>query len=190
MASSPDNVETAACRCGQVALSVQGPPIVRAACYCTSCQEAGRRLGRLPGASPVLGADGGTDYLLFRKDRVRCTQGGERLEELRLKPGSPTRRLVAACCNTAMFADFTKGHWLSLYRGRIAGPVPPLQMRVMTAEKREDVALPNDAPAYPGHAGALIWRLVRAWAAMGFRMPAVDGVPRQARALQLGESDV
>lgn len=184
MSPSPDHAETASCPCGQVALRLYGPPIAHAACYCTSCQEAGGLLGRLPDAPPVLGPDGGTDYLLFRKDRVRCTRGGERLEELRLKPGSPTRRMVAGCCNTAMFLEVSKAHWLTLYRGRIAGPVPPLQMRVMTAERREGVVLPRDAPASRGWAGRLIWKLLRAWAAMGFRIPRVDGVPDQARAIQ------
>ena len=44
--------------------------------------------------------------------------GAEYLEEWRLKPNSPTRRVVATCCNSAMFLDFTKGHWLSMYRNR------------------------------------------------------------------------
>jgi hypothetical protein len=167
----------ARCRCGQVELGVSGPPIAHAVCYCASCQEAGRRLGQLPDATPVLGPDGGTDYLLFRKDRVHCTRGGERLEALRLMPDSPTRRLVAGCCNTPMFLDFSKGHWLSLYRGRVEGPVPPLEMRIMTAEKPEGAALADDVPAYPGRAGKLIWKLMIAWAAMGFRIPRVAGIP-------------
>ncbi len=186
MNTTPDHAETAGCRCGLVALRVKGPPIAHVACYCESCQEAGRRIEHLPDASPVLGPDGGTDYLLFRKDRVRCERGGGHLQELRLNPGSSTRRMVAGCCNTAMFQDVGKGHWLTLYRGRIAGSVPPLQMRVMTAEKREGIALPNDVPAYRGRAGKLMWKLMTAWAAMGFQIPDVEGVPRQARAVRIG----
>jgi hypothetical protein len=185
MGGAPDHSGAATCRCGQVVLRVEGAPILHAACYCTSCQEAGRLIDQLSGASPVLGDDGGTDYLCFRKDRVRCTHGGERLAEFRLKPGSPTRRMVAECCNTAMFLDFTKGHWLSLYRGPIAGTVPPLQMRLMTAERREGLVLPNDAPAYPGRAGRMLWVLLTTWAAMGFRIPAVQGVPKQPHAVQV-----
>jgi hypothetical protein len=172
-----DHENAATCRCGLVGLRLERPPIVHTACYCRSCQEAGQLIGELPDASPVLGLDGGTDYVLFRKDRVECVRGGEHLQELRLKPTSPTRRMVARCCNSAMYLDFTKGHWLTVYRGRIAGPVAPLQMRVMTAEKPEGVVLPGDVPQYPAHAGKLMGKLLAAWAAMGFRVPVVKGVP-------------
>jgi hypothetical protein len=168
---------TASCRCGAVVLEVAGAPIVHAACYCASCQEAGRRIARLSGAPPVLDADGGTDCVLYRKDRVRCLQGGERLEAFRLKPESPTRRMVATCCNSAMFLDFTKGHWLTMYRARLPDAVPPLEMRVMTAERPQGVVLPDDASNYAGHTGRLMWKLLTAWAAMGFRAPQVVGVP-------------
>ena len=50
---------------------------------------------------PVLNPDGGTDYVLYRKDRVQCVTGQEHLEEHRLKPDSPTRRVIATCCNSA-----------------------------------------------------------------------------------------
>jgi hypothetical protein len=167
----------ASCRCGAVVLEVTGAPIVHTACYCTSCQEAGRQIEQLAGAPPVLDADGGTDFLVYRKDRVRCVQGGERLEARRLKAESPTRRMVGTCCNSAMFLDFTKGHWLTLYRARMPGPVGPLEMRVMTADRREGVALADDVPNYAAHSGKFMRRLLGAWIAMGFRAPKVDGVP-------------
>ena len=166
----------------------RSPPIAHVACYCESCQAAGRLIEQLPDALPVLGFDGGSDYLLIRKDRIRCIQGGEQLQELRIKPDSPTRRMVARCCNTAMFLDLTKGHWLTLYRGRVGGTVPPLQMRVMTADRPEEIAITDDdVPRYPGRAGELIRKLIITWVAMGFRSPAVSGVPRPGQAPQLGE---
>ena len=174
---NPPKSLTASCRCGAVVLEAVGAPIVHAACYCASCQQAGGRIEQMPEAPPVLDADGGTDFVLYRKDRVRCLQGGERMQEHRLKPGSPTRRMVAACCNSAMFLDFTKGHWLTLYRARLSGPVPPLEMRIMTADRREGVVLPEDLPNYPAHAGKLMARLLAAWALMGFRRPQVRGLP-------------
>ena len=50
-------------------------------------------------------------------------------------------------------------------------------MRMMTAERPEGVVLPNDMPNYPGNSGKFMLKLLRAWMAMGFRRPAIDGVP-------------
>src|SRR6195952_732861 len=94
---------SATCRCGTVKFVTAGAPLLTCACYCTSCQEAGRRFEQLAAAPPVLNPDGGTDFVLYRKDRVQCVTGQEYLEEHRLKPDSPTRRVIATCCNSAMF---------------------------------------------------------------------------------------
>jgi hypothetical protein len=165
------------CQCGAVILEAVGAPILSVACCCASCQEEGRRIEHLPGAPPVRNADGGTDFVLHRKDRVRCVRGGERLEEHRLKPDSTTRRMVASCCNSAMYLEFTKGHWLSLYRDRLPAGAPPLEMRVMTADRREGVELPGDVPNHATHSVKFMWKLLAAWVAMGFRRPKVEGVP-------------
>jgi len=168
---------SAPCRCGKVALEIVGPAILRGVCYCASCQEAGRQRQAESGGGSDLAKDGGTDYVLYRKDRIRCVRGGDLLEERRLTPESPTRRMVARCCDTAMFLDFTKGHWLTVYRGRLPDNIPPASMRVMTAERPEGVILPDDIPNYPGRSGKFMLKLLAAWMAMGFRRPAVAGVP-------------
>ena len=168
---------TLSCRCGGVTMQATGEPIMRSVCYCKSCQAAGRRINALPGAPPVLGQDGGTDYVLYRKDRIRCIVGGDKLDGFRLLPTSPTRRMVASCCNSAMFLDFGKAHWLTVYTGRVPEPRPPLTARVMTAARPDGVVLPNDAPSYPGQAGGFMLKLLKAWLAMGFRVPRVEGVP-------------
>jgi hypothetical protein len=168
---------SARCRCGKVELQIGGAPILRGICYCASCQEAGRRYQAAPGVDSVLAEDGGTDYVIYRKDRVRCVLGGDVLEERRLKPDSPTRRMHARCCNTAMFLDFTKGHWLAVYRGRLPNNIPPATMRMMTTERPEGVILPDDMANYPRHSGKFMLKLLLAWMAMGFRRPAIDGVP-------------
>jgi hypothetical protein len=157
------------CRCGKVKFEAVGAPILTGACYCASCQEAGRRLEQLASAPPVLDPDGGTGVVLFRKDRVQCVKGLEYLEERRLKPKSPTRRVVATCCNSAMLLDFTKGHWLSMYRNRFPTGVPPLEMRVMTKDRRAGVELADDVPNYGGFSGKFMFKLLAARIAMGLR---------------------
>ena len=164
----------ARCACGGVEYEAIGTPITSVICYCASCQQAGRAFERLPAAPPVLETDGGTAAILYRKDRVRCVQGQEHLKEYRLKPESPTRRLVATCCNTAMFLDFTKGHWLSMYRCRFLKGAPEIEMRVMTRDRRASVALPNDVPNYRGHSGRFMVKLLAAWIAMRFQTPNFD----------------
>ncbi len=165
---------SATCQCGKVKFETVGSPILTGTCYCSSCQQAGRQLGELPAAPPLLDPDSGTSMVLVRKDRVRCVTGQQYLKEHRLKPESPTRRVVATCCNSAMFLDFTKGHWLSMFRNRFATGAPPLEMRVMTQERRAGVELADDVPNYPRHSGKFMLKLIGAWIAMGFRRPEIS----------------
>jgi hypothetical protein len=162
----------ATCQCGKVKIETSGLPILTGACFCKSCQEAGRRFEQLPAAPPVLDPDSGTGYILVRKDRVQCVTGQEHLEEHRLKADSPTRRVIATCCNSAMFLDVTKGHWLSIYRNRFAA-APPLEVRLMTKERRAGVELADDLPNYRGHSGKFMLKLIAAWIAMGLRRPEI-----------------
>jgi len=152
---------SARCRCGKLELRIAGAPIMCSICYCASCQEPGRRHQAVSSADAVLAADGGTD-VLYRNERVRCVHGGELFEERRLKPDSPTRRMYARCCKTAMFVDVTKGHWLPIHRGRLADDIPPVTMRMMTAERPAGVVLPDDMANYPGHSGEFMLKLLGA----------------------------
>jgi hypothetical protein len=117
----------------------------------------------------LLDPDGGTAVILYRKDRVQCAMGLEYLKEHRLKPASPTRRVVAACCNSAVFLDFTRGHWLSMYRNRFPTGAPPLEMRVMTKDRRAGVDLSNDIPNHSGFSSKFLLKLIVARIAMGLR---------------------
>jgi hypothetical protein len=176
--SMSNETTSASCRCGKVELEISGEPLLHGICYCASCQEAGRLHQAVSGADTIVAADGGTDYVLYRKDRVRCIRGGDLLWERRLKPETPTRRMFARCCNSGMFLDFTKGHWLTVYRGRLPQDMPPATMRMMTADRPEGVAVPDDGIAnYSGHSPKFMLKLLSAWIAMGFKRPAVEGVP-------------
>ena len=173
MSQKQDKQLSATCQCGKVAFEATGAPILTGTCYCASCQEAGRRFGQLSAAPPVLDPDGGTGFILYRKDRVRCVKGQDYLDEHRLKPGSSTRRVVATCCHSPMFLEFTNGHWLTMYRSRFQS-APPLEMRVMIKDRRAGVELPADLPNLSGHSGKLMLKLLAAWIAMGFRKPKIS----------------
>lgn len=158
---------TASCACGRVALEASGRPIACAVCYCDDCQAGSRAIEALPGAGPVLEPDGGTAYVLYRKDRVRCTRGAELLQPTKLRPGSATSRVVATCCNTAMLVTFDDAkHWVDVYRARVAGAPPPLEMRVCTRFRPAGSELPGDVPAYARFPLAFIGRLLAARLAM------------------------
>lgn len=165
---------TASCTCGKAAIKAAGAPILSAACYCASCRAAARRFEQAPGAPAVLNPNGAVDYCLFRKDRVSILRGREHLQSHRLTEGSPTRRIVASCCNAPMLLDFTRGHWLTFYRDRITGEAPHVEMGVMAKDRPADrpasAPLPP-YPVYPGFPARFMIRLMLAWAAMGFRKP-------------------
>jgi len=157
----------ASCACGSVELEAIGAPIVGAVCYCDDCQTGARRIQALSNAAPVQDADGGTAYLLYRRDRVACTKGAERLKRLKIKDKSATNRVVASCCCSPMMLNFDDGKpWVSVYRARFEGDVPPLQMRINTRFKAGSSPLPSDLPRYTGFPLRFIVRLVGAWIAV------------------------
>lgn len=165
------------CCCGQVVLEVRGAPIVSAECLCSDCRHAGEILESLPGAPSMLDDRGATRFVMYRKDRVRCRHGADFLREHRLSVKSRTRRVVASCCNTPMFLEYTRGHWLSMYGNRWpAGQLPALETRVMTRSRRDGVVLPDDVPNPDVATLRLLARLLAARLAMGFRVPGVDYV--------------
>ena len=90
------------CACGKTRVEIAGTPIVSSECYCNSCREAGARLQSLAGAPRLLDGNGGTRFVLYRKDRVRFVEGADAPKEFRLTPASKTRRVVASCCNTPL----------------------------------------------------------------------------------------
>lgn len=163
-----------ACRCGKVHLEVERKPIIAAECHCSSCREAGRRLRALPVTPAMLAENGGTRFVCYRKDRVRFTQGAELLREFRLKPDSPTRRVIAGCCNTPVFLEFQSGHWLSLYAGLWPeGTVPGMEIRTMTGDRADGVALDGAVPSGTWPTARFYARLLCAWIAMGFKVPKI-----------------
>ncbi|MGI9479485.1 MAG: hypothetical protein ACR2PI_22475, partial [Hyphomicrobiaceae bacterium] len=55
---------------------------------------------------------------------------------------------VASCCNTAMYLKFRPGHWVSVYRGRFADDLPPIELRSQTQFRSTDAPFPDDAPRH------------------------------------------
>lgn len=135
-------------------------------CHCDSCRRAAAGFAALPYAAPVVNAEGGTDYVMMRKDRVRVLQGEPLLVAHRLSPDAPTRRVLAGCCNAPMFLEFKGGHWLSVYRDRFEDK-PAIEMRTMCGDRKfaDGIASPRS------HTPGFMWRLFKAWVAMGFRSP-------------------
>ena len=142
------------CRCGATAFEAFGKPITVATCHCESCGIAARQFAQEFGAGPVIGADGGVDYALFRKDRVTLLRGRDNLMDHRLTTDSPTRRVVATCCNSPMFLDYAPGHWLSLFNSSLAGQALTPRLRA--------------------HTPRFLLTLLVTWARMGFRRPDVS----------------
>jgi hypothetical protein len=169
MSWSPKAAASATCACGNVELELSGAAIMAVACYCDSCQEGGRRLEALPNAPPVLQPDAGTPYVMLRKDRVRCIKGAALLKGLKLRASSPTNRVVATCCNSAMLLNFDDNkHWVDVYRQRVREPSPALEMRICTKFKSDRHLLPDDIPNYPGYSFKFMRRLLAARIAMIF----------------------
>jgi hypothetical protein len=147
-----------------------GPPMTSAVCYCDTCQEGSRQIEALPNAAPVLGTDGGTAYVLYRKDRIEYAKGAELFKGVKLDEKSTTSRVVAACCNSAMFMRFDDAkHWVPVYRARFQGnDVPPVQWRMCTKFAPENAEVPNDVPSSTMYPAGFVWKLLTSKLAMMF----------------------
>lgn len=168
MAGTGHRTVVATCVCGSAALELIGAPIMTVGCYCDSCRKAAEVLGDRMSAPPMTEDDGGTHFVIQRKDRVRCTRGDAILREHRLTPGTRTRRVVATCCNAAMFLEFDSGHWLSVFANRLdPAERPSIEQRTMTGDR----PFKDDIPSPDQHTLRFMWKLMAAWAAMGFKAP-------------------
>ncbi|WP_232463004.1 hypothetical protein [Stenotrophomonas sp. WZN-1] len=110
-----------------------------------------------------------------RKDRVRIEAGQSLLHAFRLSTRGGSRRVLAGCCNTPLFLEFSGGHWLSLY-GLLwpASERPAVEMRTMVSDLPDASALPDDVPNLKTRSLRVYARLMTAWIAMGFRSPRID----------------
>src|SRR5665213_2247308 len=83
------------CACGQVAVEAIATPISSVICYCDDCQEGARQIQALPNAASIQDEDGGTAYLVYRKDRVRSLKGASLLRSHKIRENSATNRVIA-----------------------------------------------------------------------------------------------
>lgn len=168
MPTPPKPEVIVSCICGSVALKALGAPITSVICYCGDCQRGSRELVSLPNAAPVQDADGGTAYVVYRKDRVMPVKGAALLKNHKLDAASATNRVVATCCNTAMLMSFDDSrHWVSMYRARFAGDAMPVQMRICT-KSRTAAPLPSDVPSFASYPLRFMMKLIAARVAMAF----------------------
>ncbi|HEV3092128.1 MAG TPA: hypothetical protein VGX91_11885 [Candidatus Cybelea sp.] len=121
-------------------------------------------------AVPILDPDGGTAYVLYRKDRIKYSKGAELLKAYKVEENSTTNRVVATCCNSAMVMRFDDAkHWVPIYRGRFWGDLPPLQWRICTKFKPENVAIATDIPSSAMYPPGFMWKLLASKLSMLFK---------------------
>ena len=162
-----EQIMMSACACGRVELEARGKPLASSVCYCADCRKGAAEIEALPDAKPVREPDGGTSYILFRKDRIGVAKGADLLKPYKLRAASVTNRVVASCCNTAMMVNFDRGpHWVSAYHARFRGALPPLEMRVCTKSKLPGTVLPDDVPSYETYPLGMMLKLLASRVAM------------------------
>ncbi len=166
-----DNTVFAQCSCGSVALVLKGAPIGSFACYCDTCQEGSSRIEALPNAPSLRRADGGTEYVLYRKDRVTYVKGSELLKDYKVEHNPKTNRVVACCCNSAVLMRFDDArHWVPIYRERLGPNAPAIQMRICTSFLQNGKVFADDIPSYKGYSPAFMMKLLSSGLAMLFRL--------------------
>ena len=159
------------CRCGAVEIGAWGEPIVVTACYCDDCQAAAQQLAA-SATSASANADGGTEFMVFRRDRIACTRGAENLQAMKLAAASKTRRMIAGCCKTPMYVGFEdKKPWVSAFRASFGADASPVEMRICTRFRKSDDKANDGLPSHPGYPLAMILRILAVWPLMLFSRP-------------------
>ena len=147
--TNPNHI--ARCRCGAVEIGAWSEPIVVAACYCDDCQAASERLAASANSAPLARADGGTEFMVFRRDRIACRRGAQNLQVMRVREATKTRRMVAGCYATPMYVSFDdKRPWVSAFRAGFGPDAPPAQMRICIRFRRTEDKAKDDLPDDPG----------------------------------------
>jgi hypothetical protein len=168
--ANPNHI--ARCRCGAVEIGAWSNPLVVATCYCDDCQAASERLAASANGAPATGADGGTEFMVFRRDRIACTRGVDNLQVMRLRDATKTRRMVAGCCATPMYVGFDdKRPWVSALRASFGAGAPPVEMRICTRFRRPAHKPEDGLPDHPGYPAAMILRVLAVWPRMLFSRP-------------------
>ncbi|RYE58073.1 MAG: hypothetical protein EOP20_06540 [Hyphomicrobiales bacterium] len=167
--------QTLSCACGKFHIELVGAPFITAECHCNSCREGSKRLASLPLSRSMTAENGGTPYVLYRKDRVRFPNGTGLLRGYRLSEKAPTRRVVTTCCNTPVFVEFNSGHWLSLYASLWQdAPAPAMQIRTQTGDVPAGTQLDSTLPTGGWATAGFYAKLLAVWIAMGFRVPKIE----------------
>jgi hypothetical protein len=170
MKTDPNHV--AQCRCGAVEIGAWSEPLVVTARYCDDCQAASERLAVSSNSPPLASPDSGTEFMVFRRDRIACTRGAENLEAMRLTAATKTRRMVAGCCATPMYVSFDdKRPWVSAFRASFGADAPAVQMRICTRFRRAEDKAKDDVPEHTGYPAAMILRVLAVWPRMLFSRP-------------------
>jgi hypothetical protein len=152
-----------------VEIEAFGAPITSVVCYCGSCQEGSHQIEELTNAPSIVGPDGGTAYILYRKDRVKYSKGADLLKGYKIEDTSTTSRVVAACCGSAMVMRFDDAkHWVPVYRARFQDDMPPVQWRICTKFKPENAIIPTDVPSSTMYPAGFMWKLLTSRIAMLF----------------------
>lgn len=162
------------CNCSKVEIQVFGKPILANICHCDDCQKGSLQIEDLHGAPKILDQNGGTSYVLYRKDRVRFIKGKKYLKETRIDKEIRTRRVIAACCNSPMFLDFEPGHWISLYHQQFHFPEPNIEMHVQTRFVPINRKIEGHIPKYNAFPLKMMMKLIIARIHMMFSKTSID----------------
>jgi hypothetical protein len=138
------------CACGAVCQEAIDPSMMTVISHCASRRIDGSAFDARSPVAPTVDVAGGTSVILWRTDPVSCLWRSEQLVAHRLRPESPSRRMVTSRCDTPRFGDFTRGFWISIYSDWVTDAPPP-SMRVMRGDAPDGVAFPDEgAPRFHG----------------------------------------
>ena len=127
---------------------------------------------RSAASAPVAERGRRHGVMVFRRDRIACTRGANRLEATKLTQASKTRRMIAGCCATPMYVAFDdKRPWVSALRALFGAMRRRRKCGSAPGSDDRKTRFNDGLPSHPGYPFAMILRVLAAWPGMLFSRP-------------------
>lgn len=158
------------CTCGQVQLAIDSPSALRLVCYSKDyrgyyqwlqqqAQQHGHTNSPNKNKNAPIDPWGGVDLVQIYPSEITILAGKELCQTVLIRPGSPTRRVYASCCDTPLFDIGSLSAMVntSLLTADDADKLLPVHFRILGRHALPNNKLTQQQPKKPSMSWSIPW---------------------------------